>query len=81
MAGVVLQPSLKQFTPSGIAGLAVRRRKRKPIENVYIESFNGKFRDECLNEHWFLIMAHARRTIEEWRMEYGGQRPHIRLQI
>ena len=39
-------------------------RPGKPNENAYIESFNGKFRDECLNEHWFVTMAHARRVIE-----------------
>lgn len=39
-------------------------RPGKPNENAYIESFNGKFRDECLNEHWFTTMAHARRAIE-----------------
>ena len=44
-------------------------RPGKPNENAYIESFNGKFRDECLNEHWFLTMAHARRAIETWRVE------------
>ena len=42
-----------------------------PTQNAYIESFNGKFRDECLNEHWFLTMAHARRAIENWRIEYN----------
>jgi len=41
------------------------------VENAYIESFNGRFRDECLNEHWFLTMAHARRVIEHWRIEYN----------
>ena len=46
-------------------------RPGKPNENAYIESFNGKFRDECLNEHWFLTMAHARRIIETWRIEYN----------
>jgi putative transposase len=46
-------------------------RPGKPIENAYIESFNGRFRDECLNEHWFLTMAHARRVIEQWRIEYN----------
>ncbi|WP_132260593.1 IS3 family transposase, partial [Paucimonas lemoignei] len=39
----------------------------KPQQNAYIESFNGKFRDECLNEHWFVSMRHARQVIEEWR--------------
>ena len=39
-------------------------RPGKPVENAYIESFNGKFRDECLNEHWFVTLAQARRVIE-----------------
>jgi len=54
-------------------------RPGKPNENAYIESFNGKFRDECLNEHWFITMAHARRTIEDWRIEYNTERPHSSL--
>lgn len=45
----------------------------KPQQNAYIESFNGKFRDECLNEHWFMSMRHARQLIEEWRIEYNSQ--------
>jgi putative transposase len=48
----------------------------KPNENAYIESFNGKFRDECLNEHWFISLAHARSVIEAWRIEYNTERPH-----
>ena len=51
----------------------------KPQQNAYIESFNGKFRDECLNEHWFISMRHARQVIEEWRQEYNGERPHSSL--
>jgi putative transposase len=51
----------------------------KPNENAYIESFNGKFRDECLNEHWFLSLAHARNIIEAWRIEYNTERPHSSL--
>jgi putative transposase len=54
-------------------------RPGKPVENAYIESFNGKFRDECLNEHWFVTMAHARRVIENWRIEYNTERPHSSL--
>lgn len=54
-------------------------RPGKPNENAYIESFNGKFRDECLNEHWFISMAHARRIIEAWRVEYNTERPHSSL--
>jgi len=54
-------------------------RPGKPNENAYIESFNGKFRDECLNEHWFLSRAHARSFIEAWRIEYNIERPHSSL--
>jgi len=54
-------------------------RPGKPQENAFIESFNGKFRDECLNEHWFLSLEEARRTIEEWRIDYNEQRPHTSL--
>jgi putative transposase len=51
-------------------------RPGKPIENAYVESFNGKFRDECLNEHWFLSVAEARTIIEAWREDYNTVRPH-----
>jgi putative transposase len=54
-------------------------RPGKPNENAYIESFNGKFRDECLNEHWFLSLPHARSVIEAWRIEYNTERPHSSL--
>jgi putative transposase len=54
-------------------------RPGKPVENAYIESFNGRLRDECLNEHWFLNMDQARRIIEEWRIDYNTQRPHSSL--
>jgi putative transposase len=54
-------------------------RPGKPVENAYIESFNGRLRDECLNEHWFLNMAHARSVIERWRLEYNTERPHSSL--
>ena len=54
-------------------------RPGKPNENAYIESFNGKFRDECLNEHWFVSMTHARRVIEAWRIEYNTERTHSSL--
>jgi transposase InsO family protein len=47
----------------------------KPNQNAYIESFNGRFRDECLNEHWFTSMAHARVIVEAWRREYNEERP------
>jgi putative transposase len=54
-------------------------RPGKPNDNAYIESFNGKFRDECLNEHWFLSIAHAREVIEAWRIEYNRERTHSSL--
>lgn len=54
-------------------------RPGKPIENAYIESFNGRLRDECLNEHWFVTMAHARTVIENWRIEYNNERPYSAL--
>jgi len=47
----------------------------KPNQNAYIESFNGRLRDECLNEHWFTSLAHARTVIEGWRREYNEERP------
>ena len=54
-------------------------RPGKPIENAYIESFNGKLRDECLNDNWFLSLEDARKMIEAWRMDYNRQRPHSSL--
>jgi transposase InsO family protein len=68
----------------GIAsnGHAPKKRRSmpmKPQQNPYIESFNVKFRDECLNEHWFLSMRHARQVIAAWRQEYNGERPHSSL--
>ena len=47
----------------------------KPNQNACIESFNGRFRDECLNEQWFISQAHARAVIEAWRREYNEERP------
>jgi putative transposase len=47
----------------------------KPNQNAYIESFNGRFRDECLNEHWFTSLSHAKVVIEAWRQEYNEERP------
>jgi putative transposase len=51
-------------------------RPGKPVENAFIESFNGRLRDECLNQHWFLSLPDARRTIEAWRISYNTARPH-----
>ena len=54
-------------------------RPGKPVENAYCESFNGKFRDECLSTFWFTTIADAQREIEHWRREYNDVRPHKNL--
>ena len=54
-------------------------RPGKPIENAFVESFNGRFRDECLNTNWFISVKHAREIIEEWRRDYNEVRPHTSL--
>lgn len=54
-------------------------RPGKPNENAFIESFNGKLCDECLNENWFLSLEDVRRTIEGWRIDYNENRPHSSL--
>jgi len=54
-------------------------RPGKPTDNSYIESFNRRRRDECLNTHWFLSLADARTKIEAWRRNYNECRPHTSL--
>lgn len=54
-------------------------RPGKPIENAFAESFNGRFRDECLNANWFMNIKHAREVIEDWRRDYNEVRPHSSL--
>jgi putative transposase len=51
----------------------------KPVQNAFAESFNGKFRDECLNTNWFVNLWEARRRIQLWREEYNNDRPHSSL--
>jgi len=51
----------------------------KPVQNAFIESFNGTMRNECLNEHWFLNVAETRVIIEKWRIDYNLNRPHSSL--
>jgi putative transposase len=51
----------------------------KPVQNAYIESFNGRLRDECLNANWFTSLSDARRKIEIWRKNYNERRPHSSL--
>ena len=54
-------------------------RPGKPVENAFIESFNGRLRDECLNVHQFMSIAAAQTTIEAWRVDYNQRRPHSSL--
>jgi putative transposase len=51
----------------------------RPVQNAYIESFNGRLRDECLNEHWFMSLSGARTIVEDWRSDYNAVRPHSAL--
>jgi putative transposase len=54
-------------------------RPGKPTDNAFAESFNGRLRDECLNQHWFASLEEARQIIEAWRVEYNTERPHRSL--
>ena len=54
-------------------------RPGKPSDNAFIEAFNSRFRQECLNQHWFLSLMDARTKIEAWRKEYNSERPHSSL--
>ena len=51
-------------------------RPGKPTDNAFIEAFNGRFRAECLNAHWFLSLADAQKKLEDWRKYYNEERPH-----
>ena len=54
-------------------------RPGKPTDNALIEAFNGRFRQECLNENWFLSLADAEEKVETWRNHYSGERPNSAL--
>lgn len=54
-------------------------RPGKPTDNPYVESFNGKFRDECLSANWFLSMGQAQQIVDRWKWEYNHERPHSSL--
>jgi putative transposase len=54
-------------------------RPGKPTDNALIESFNGSFRDECLNTNWFLSIDDVRKKVDTWRRDYNGFRPHSSL--
>jgi putative transposase len=75
-----------EFTGRALQGWADERgvqlkliQAGKPTQNAYVESFNARFRDECLNEHVFRNLAHARAVITQWRTDYNERRPHSTL--
>lgn len=75
-----------EFQSRALEDWAYRRRVQldfirpsKPVENAFIESFNGRLRDECLNVHQVLSLDEARTIIEAWRLDYNQHRPHSSL--
>jgi putative transposase len=81
-AGIVMDNG-PEFQSRALHAWAYRRgvtlhfiRPGKPVDNAFVESFNGRLRDECLNQHWFLSLTDARRIIEAWRLTYNTARPH-----
>ena len=84
---VIVVDNGPEFTSRTLDEWAYRNKVRlhfiqpgKPTQNCFIESFNGKFRDECLNENWFTSMEDAKRKIEFWRLDYNRERPHSALE-
>ncbi len=80
--GLIRSDNGKEFTGKAMLNWAYRNgvalkliEPGKPNQNAYVESFNGRLRDECLNEHWFTSLPHARTVIEAWRREYNEERP------
>jgi putative transposase len=86
LPGLIVSDNGSEFTSKALDSWAYQRdvglhfiRPGKPVENAYIESFNGKLRDECLNENWFTDLEDARSKIEAWRKDYNEVRPHSSL--
>ena len=82
LLGVIPSDNGKEFCGKAMVAWAHERGVQlrliepgKPNQNAYIESFNGRLCDECLNEHWFPSLLHARTEIERWRREYNEERP------
>jgi putative transposase len=83
---VIVTDNGSEFTSRALDAWAYARGIRleyiqpgKPVQNAFIESFNGTFRDDCLNLHWFLSLTDAKHTIEDWRRDYNEVRPHSSL--
>ena len=70
-------PALRWCKDTGIGWHYIA--PRKPMQNAFAESFNGRLRDDCLNEHIFRNLAVARKIIENWRIDYSTERPHKSL--
>ncbi|MEO5510276.1 MAG: IS3 family transposase [Longimicrobiales bacterium] len=86
LPAVMITDNGSEFTSRAFDGWAYARDVRldyiepgKPVQNCFVESFNGTFRDDCLNAHWFVSLDRARVTIETWRREYNEERPHSSL--
>jgi putative transposase len=86
LPNVITMDNVLEFAGKALDEWAYRKgvklnfiRPGKPIENAYAESFNGRFRDECLNTNWFMSLRHARDIIESWRADYNEVRPHSSL--
>ena len=83
---VLLSDNGPEFTGKDMSNWAYARNQKhqyiqpgKPVQNCFVESFNGKFRDECLNEHWFQNIEYARSIIYDWKIDYNQNRPHSSL--
>ena len=73
--------SLARHSTSGLTNAAWRSTSSqpgRPVENAFVEIFNGRFRDECLNEHWFRTLDEARAEIETWRRDHNDVRDQMR---
>ena len=75
-----------EFISKAVDGWAYRNqvkldfsRPGKPVDNAFIESFNGRIKQECLNQHWFESIEEAKFVIENWRFDYNNKRPHSSL--
>lgn len=86
LPAVIITDNGSEFTSHGFDAWAYARDVRidhiqpgKPVQNCFIESFNGTFRDDCLNAHWFVALSRVRVTTEAWRVEYNEERPHSSL--
>jgi len=88
LPGVVVVDNGPEFSSKALSQWAYKRKVRlhfiepgRPMQNAFVESFNGKFRDDCLNEHWFRDLHDARATIETWRRDYNEVRRHRTLKM